>query len=262
MSLEYTTVYKSAVLEFLNELQGVTAPLALSEDLMPPIVKFNGSLKRILNADSKFNFSKHSMFYEKNVKGIGEARLIKKDETVFESPFIFIPSIDLSLVYSHLDESTRKCMWKHLQTIFFVSQKINHDDVNDISMPSEDHMRKMIDQIDTKMKPDDHERISSMMNDSSNPLVKLAQEITEDLMKGGMGGEEDFLKQLLSGKNGGIEGLMKKVQSKVDGKISTNDLDLSQMEASARNMMSSMEGLLPSSMMDLARSAGGRKGGA
>tara|TARA_Y100000389_G_C17299228_1_gene432068 strand:- start:165 stop:860 length:696 start_codon:yes stop_codon:yes gene_type:complete len=223
-------LYKKSFLEFLADLEKVCPE--------------HEGIKRILKMKEKFKYEKHQKYYLSKLQG-NEKKLLAKDESIFNEECVLIPTIDFSILWKKIPDEDKNAVWMHMQSLYLISQKIEK--------PADD-----VTELITKMKLDNNtvnENMSNKMQNimsQNNPLVNLAKSITEDIMKGPIGkmSQEELLQSLMKGKD---SELLKHVQSKIDTEVQDGKLDLSEMESSAKSMLSEIEGIMPDNIQNLVK---------
>ena len=89
------------------------------------------SVQRLFTVKDKLDHAKHITYYRKQVEPIKE-QLINKDNTLFDKPRLFIPTIDISALWHNATPDQRKIVWKYLQTLYLLSEQITVSDEMDI----------------------------------------------------------------------------------------------------------------------------------
>jgi len=254
----YNELYIEGVNSFLSDLQNVFPN--------------HPTINRILMNKGDFNYVKHLDFFHKKMDSKKQF-LENRDEGMFKSSFVFIPMVDLMPLWAELNDTNKSAVWKHLQSLYIIADKIKSKRPSkSSSVPSMNSsnssnssdqnriLKNMIDQMqkDPSNMGKANKKIRSLLNEKKNPLVKLANDISNDLLKQKRNSnmsEEDYIKSLMNpGKNGGMRQLMSSIQSKFDEKVKSGEVDMSSMEESAKKMVSQLEHVLPKGFSDILKS--------
>ena len=250
--MSFMEMYKEGLVNFLSDLQKVFVN--------------HPNIKRVVENKDTFNFDKHLEYFTKLTKPHYK-KIENRNEDLFKSPFPVIPMIDLSPLWDELTEVNKNAVWKHLQSLYIVADKIHEIKNRGKQKPRSSAsgmsgggdpniaLNNMIKQLQNN--PDQVKRangkINNILNQDSNPLVKLAKDISSDIMKnkGSNMSDQDFMKSLLNPGEGGMNNLISTIQNSFDKKVKDGQIDVKSMEKSAKQMASQLEGILPNSMSSL-----------
>ena len=247
----FKLLYKEGITNFMLDLQKVFPN--------------HPNINKVLSRKNTFNFDKHSLYYINIVKPC-IVLLENRDDNIFQSPFYFIPMIDLSPLWVDANETNRVAIWKHLQSLYIIAERLNEapKQVKNSGKPRKfnssgqnDVLNKMMSQLNEnpEQTKNTHNKLQSILNQKNNPLVKLANEISDNIIKQQQGGsmdEQDFLKKLMDpSANGGMNKLMGTIQKSFDSKLKSGEIDVKSMEQSAKHMAEQLKDVLPQGLNGL-----------
>lgn len=184
-----------------------------------------------------------------------EKQISEKDVTLFDQSIFFLKNIDFKEIWHNekTTDSLKENIWRYIQTLFIIGKTIMDD-----SDKIKDIMEQFSKVQDKDLELDDVESNNlalmlknlSQNNDSQdNPLTggligSLAKELSEEINLEDMnlnidedGNIGDVLSNLMNGDNNFMD-LVQNVGSKIQDKITKNNIDENQLLSEAQNMMS------------------------
>lgn len=193
--------------------------------------------------------------------------ILYEKDSLFETPFYFLPTIDLSLlIKENISDNTKKTIWKYLQLILFYTlekkdltdNKIDKDELqNKIKqlfeknenieemfknmMGSQDNpFEEMFKNMKDNVESDDKSSFENLMG---GKIGKLAKEIAEETNKEFSNkNPEDFMKNMMSNPSE-ILGLVKNIGSKLEKKMKEGDMNEGDLFSEASSIMEQMKNM-------------------
>lgn len=192
-------------------------------------------------------------------------KLSQKDISVFlENNIQLIDNIDFSKIWSceNISNQTKNAIWKYIHSLYILGNNITKEDdalsffkqntnntLEDISTQAR-CLLDMINNLENNKTADDSE--SSNLDDldlfGDSKIGKLAQELAGEINIGDLGltkdmneNPEKLLESIMSGDNSNnLMNMIQTVGSKIQNKITSGEVDETQLLSEAQNMMSSM----------------------
>jgi hypothetical protein len=240
--------------------------------------EFNiNNIKEYKNIDEKDD--KFILYFMKNIE-LYIKQLAELDETMFEKENIFLlRDVNFNLIWStNISDINKKAIWKFLQTMYLIGKPFSSNK-EDIKSLIEDYNKKMIDETDTLLlktikieinyiykiiqnlnKSKEEDKSSTPNNNTNNTdneklpdflknskIGKLAQELSSELNIDELGfsdsdNPQDIFKNIIGKNPQKLMGLIQSIGTKIQDKLSEENLSQEELLGEAKEMMSSLGG--------------------
>lgn len=185
-----------------------------------------------------------------------------KDEDLFKTDPIIIPNVSFKMMWnSGISKKTKNTLWRYLISFCAIEIKIRCGDKIDDVLKSIDtnekvkdkktvedmkKLKKLNELLSIKEIIEEEENIEDVIpNDMENLLKntnigKIAQEITEDLDIESMFDPTKGIENMFQGDS--MMNIFTKINSKIEGKLSNNEINRNDLLGEAQNICGSMQG--------------------
>jgi hypothetical protein len=161
--------------------------------------------------------------------------VLNQNESLFTTPFVLLPDVDLSLLWNdRITSTTKSIIWKYLKLILISTMEHMNKDVADLL--NEEKLQKMIEELSsTANKEDISERFKGMID---GKIGNLAKEIASETV--GENPDEETIRNLMSSPSS-ITNLVGAVGDKITTKIKNGELKESELLEEATEMLGKLK---------------------
>lgn len=193
----------------------------------------NEAVKRVHGVKDKLEHEKHIVYFRKQLEDIREA-FIKKDESIFDEPRPFIPTVDVSALWKTAAPDHKAAIWKYLQTLYLLSEQIT----------ASEHMdTEAMDQIIKNLQETapSNFNIEDILGGDDNPLSGKMNDLVKNLASSFQDGNTPLSALQDPSK---LQNIFSQVESQVKSMCDQQEFNENDLKDYAENMKSNLESKL------------------